>query len=282
MGVYNWTGGGGNNNWSNTGNWDVGGSYPDGPDDTANIQTVFSSVTLDVGATITSGIAALSVQAGNATLTFAQSLQVNGTVTIGTGGPGSGTINMAGFDFTIGALSILGGGTLTTGNGDVICAGNWINIGTFNPGTGKVQLAGTAGAIQLQQNRASAGKFYDLECLVPGKIIQFKESQSIEVDGSLIIQGGQGNEIQLVSQASPTQWGIQNDGNSEDVDFAYIKDSNPVLINDITAENSTDGGNNDLVSPGWIITEFPMIPKQTELNKRRKKIPLINRYSRKN
>ncbi|MBN1798023.1 MAG: hypothetical protein JW822_05580, partial [Spirochaetales bacterium] len=117
---YTWTGGGGDNNWSNGGNW-TGFGYPDGNDDRALFTGAGGNVTVNVVATIgeltiNAGVNpnitqsnALTItntggHSGNFTIrsgTFANNaaLTVAGTTTIGIGAGNSITLNNAGNNF---------------------------------------------------------------------------------------------------------------------------------------------------------------------------------------
>jgi len=178
LATYTWTGAI-NNNWSNNGNWNVGGSYPDGADDDAIINS--GTPLLDVGVTvgtvtIGSGIT-LDCASQNFTFTSLfsdgtlklvgnQATQVITNMDISSGdvtyyGFVAGTIRLiefydliiAGFStYTLNAAIVVYGdlsissGTLDVSGSDyqITVTGDWVaGAGSFTEQSGKVTMNGT-------------------------------------------------------------------------------------------------------------------------------------------
>ena len=178
--------------------------------------------------------------------TAASAIQVNNDLTIAfTGG---GTLSLGGFAFTVGRhVTRANASTLTAGGGqDITVGGNW-DVSTFTANTSRVIFNTAQASIVYNSNT-----FNNFRCVTTGKTLQFQATQATRVNGSFVITGASGNLIRLVSTASGSTWTLNNSGNTENVTWAFVQDSN-VLSNDITANTSSNGGNNDdTTSPSWV------------------------------
>jgi len=154
------------------------------------------------------------------------------------------------------------GGTLTCGSYDITIGKDLTISGTLATDTSKFIFNDASLTSEIA---AGAETFYNFECITPGKTIEFEESVTIDITNIFNIQGSASQNVFLRSAASPTQWGIDNSGGLETIEYADIKDSSPVLSNDITATSSWDSGNNDVASPGWIISGFVISPDSVQL-----------------
>lgn len=257
--TYTWTGDGDGTDWSDGDNWDLD-DYPKTPEHKAYFPfggAAANAVILDTEAIINGGIGEVNIHVGGGNLTLNKDLRVTGDIKIGNGlGGNSGKIDVNGKTLQCdGDLLMYLGGTLDLGGatgllklaGDFHCYGG----GIFTHSDGTLEMID---AFVVSQIIHEATTFKDFKCAAPGKELQFQTGVNLTITGSFTIQGASGNEIKLLSMSSPTQWGIDNQGNAEDVDYAYVKDSSPVLSNDITADNSTNGDNNDVTPPGWIFS----------------------------
>jgi len=252
MAIYTWTGAV-NNNWCLNGNWNVGG-YPETGDE-AVITAPFKTVNVNCEITVDK----VTLNGLNDDLNQQADMHIgSGGIILAGGGGGFGDWRMLGFDLDcVGDIVFQNGALLVTGGGTITIEGDWNNVaGNFTHGNGKIIFEG-AGASNVRSNNQV---FYDFECVIPGKALTFNNIDLLHIDHIFKIQGSFANPITLYSDASPNTWSIQNDGNLEDVDFARIKDSDPVTGNDITANDSWDDGNNDIaVSPKWIIVPVPPV-----------------------
>lgn len=171
------------------------------------------------------------------------------------------TINQASTTFTLTGSIIVKGdlsisaGALNANNYDITVGGNWSNsagAAGFTYGTGTVYFDNENKITVISGNTT----FNDFACVTPGKTIQFTAGSTQSIQGSFIINGESGSLITLESTSSPTKWEINNNGNSEDVEYAEVQDSNNLTpANIITAYRSTDNtGNSNWSFSGYILT----------------------------
>ena len=250
--TYTWTGAGDGVSWTDNANWNVGGSYPNKSNHAVIITAVSQSIVITATDII---IKSLSLNGLLTTLTLSKKLTILDNLTIGGGGANFGDLIMNGQNVTVyGNISINNGGDLFLGTGILEIGGNFIIgvNGLFTCSTGKVRFISAFKVSEITPD-PTPDPFFDLECITPGKTIKIKEGTVLKINGTLNIQGAAGKEIKLHSITPASTWSIDNTGNTEAVDCADVKDSSPVLSNDITATNSIDNGNNDVTtSPKWI------------------------------
>ncbi|KPJ87378.1 MAG: hypothetical protein AMS17_08715, partial [Spirochaetes bacterium DG_61] len=152
-------------------------------------------------------------------------------------------------------FSMSGAGALDGNGQDISVGGNWSNAGTFTHGGGTVTIIDSEKTTIISGNNT----FHNFTCSTAGKTIQFTESETQTIQGSFTIQGSLGALVTLESTSSGSQWNIDNAGDSEDVDFSAIEDSNNIAgaLKIITADDSIDNGNNinwtiNLVEKTWV------------------------------
>jgi len=253
--TYTWTGAGDAVSWSDTINWDVGGSYPSKPWHNVVIDAGNDAISLNAAASV-DAIRDLTIAdgSGGSNLTLTKNLSVVGDCIFGDALFGNtGRIYINGKTLTVyGNITLQTGGIITLGSstGLLKVGGNFTRTGgIFTHSNGTIEFFGSF----LSSIPPTGVLIYNFKCIEPGKEIKFTNGQTIHIDGKLEIQGAPGLEIKLHSTTPGSIWGIQNDGNIETVDYASVKDSDPVLGNDITATHSINEGNNDdTTSPKWI------------------------------
>ena len=197
----------------------------------------------DSGITFTPGSGTIRLDGGGATQTITQ-------------GGGNNFYNLIVNDDYDLASTIDVNGNLTINTGDSIdaqtfnieAARNWSNNGTFTAGSGTV-IFNTTNTGTISGSTA----FNNFTCTTNGKTLYFTAGSTQSIGGTLTIDGGAGSQIRLLSTASGSQWNINPSANST-VSYVYVQDSNNSSANrDITANTSTDAGNNDLSTGGvWI------------------------------
>jgi len=156
-----------------------------------------------------------------------------------------------GADLTVnGSILITETGTLTAvGTGTLIkLSKRWTKVGVFNAGNCEVEFYGVAVSTIYGDST-----FYDFTCTQAGKQITFTAASTQTINGTLTLTGSSGNEIKLRSSSDGSRWYINNAGDTENVSYVDVKDSD-ATGNDITANYSVDSGNNDNAeaSPHWI------------------------------
>lgn len=114
-------------------------------------------------------------------------LLVQGTLIVG-----SAQINQSA------TLGIASGGQLDAGQGTINVGGNWNNSGNFAAGSSTVVMSDVCGNAEAQLTGNTT--FYNLTLISSaGKKFKFPAGTSITVTGTLKLQGGPGNPIQLLS-----------------------------------------------------------------------------------
>ncbi len=143
-----------------------------------------------------------------------------------------------------GNLTIAATGTVdaSAANTNISLSGNWTNSGTFTSG---ISNTVTFTDNTLTSTITGSNSFYNFTCTTASKNLTF-EAGSAQTIASILTLNGQasGTEIQLRSSAAGTRWTFDVTGGSQSVDYVDVKDSQS-STNDITADNSTNSGNND-------------------------------------
>ena len=214
-----------------------------------NNVTLQESGVLDLGGSTVSGD--LSVTSS--------SVSISGPVTIAGGSTmsgnlvvNSGSVSLSGPVMVAGSLDITGG-SLSPGS-TVAVSGNWSNSGTFVAGSSTVIFDGTGTSLV-----SGSTTFHSFACTSAGKILSFQAGSTQTIDGALTLAGASGNNIQLLSQSTPTQWTINNVGDVESASYVSVQDS-AVLGNDVTVTNGTNLGNVDTTPPGWVFAGTDITP----------------------
>lgn len=146
----------------------------------------------------------------------------------------------------------LAAGTLNGGANAINVSGNWAGAGgTFNAGTSTVTFAGAGGSLSQLTGSTT---FYNLQSIVPGKLLQFQATQAQGVNGTLTLTGAPGNRISLRSTSDPITWFLNALG-SEDVSYVDVKASNAgggdTIFAGQTSANSTGNVN-------WVFDDAPL------------------------
>ncbi|MCA8914942.1 MAG: hypothetical protein KDB90_05985 [Planctomycetes bacterium] len=133
-----------------------------------------------------------------------------GSLTVNTGN----TLSLPAINFALGKAwyigSVTNAGTVSISATPVIIPGDINNTGTFTGNSGStVQLVGTA-ASTITGNTT----FFNVECVVPGRQINFGAGSTITVNGQLFFEGASGNEIDLRSTSAGTAWNLQKNGSA--------------------------------------------------------------------
>jgi hypothetical protein len=167
----------------------------------------------------------------------------------------SGTRTLTGTLSIDNNLDIAAGGILEGNGQSITVSGNWSNLGTFTHGNSSVSFADPGKTSVISGNTT----FNNFTCSTPGKVLQFTINDTQTILGSLTVQGSLGDPITLKSTSSGTEWYIDNDGDTEDLDFVRVQDSNNIAgpIKIITADDSINDGNNtnwtiNLVEITWV------------------------------
>ncbi len=173
--------------------------------------------------------------AGNLALANNATLNLNGhTLTVlgdstgtGTVAAGSGTLVVKG-NLTVSALSS------TTGN---IQIARIFNPGAFTAGTGTVEFIDPAWNGEILGSRT----FNNLRIVTPGKTVLFQNGTT-QIVADFTVTGTIGSQVSLRSTTDASQWTITP--TTKSVSYGYVKDS--IASSVISANNSTDGGNNNV------------------------------------
>lgn len=200
---------------------------------TTQSTTEFNNITINSGKQLTTG----------STFNLAGNWENNGTFT----GEGS-TIHFAGNSeikgtstTTFNNVVIDSGKTLKSNatNGITIkVAGNWTNSGTFTANKGTVEFTGSP---TLSGNT----EFYNLTHETAGKTITVTDGTTQTVTNELVLKGTEASKLTLCSSTAGTQWNLSCSGsNSHEIEYVDIRDSNNSSSYRLSAENSTDSGNN--------------------------------------
>ncbi|MBX3460540.1 MAG: hypothetical protein KF696_11350 [Planctomycetes bacterium] len=199
-----------------------------------------STVTLNTSSTTnTWQLGDLRIQKSAASVSFtnttalninaeAASLQVDAGATLSLGG-----------NFAAGTGWALGGvnnaGTTSVTAAICVVSGDITNSGTFSA-TGSVELVGS-GASTI----SGSCSFATLQCVVPGKQLNFTAGTTTTVSTRLNLQGLPGGNLLLRSTSTGVQWNLNNTG-TVIAEYCDVRDS--AAANAINAAGSTDSGNN--------------------------------------
>lgn len=111
-----------------------------------------------------------------------------------------GTVSLSG-TLTGGNLAIGSGGLFNGNSGTVLVGGNWSNSGQFNPGASTVTLTGRCGTGNVIVSGTSV--FNNLTVSSShGATFVIPSGSNITVNGTLTLQGTQGNPISLLASTS--------------------------------------------------------------------------------
>ena len=149
---------------------------------------------------------------------------------------------------TVPNLKIPSGATLTAdGNTFVLTAsGTPFNVsGTFNYDTSTVNYSGP------DEMLVTPIAYYNLTSTTPGKRLKFVSGQTVTINGTLTLNGGNCNtRLILRSTVDGSYWNIDVSNASRIVNYVDVKDSNAIIDTiKINATNSANSGNNN----NWII-----------------------------
>ena len=161
---------------------------------------------------------------------------------------GAGTVTLQD-SLTLEGNLTLTSGTLASGANNITLPGNWTNAGGSFSSSGNVTLNGGGTSII-----SGSTTFNDFTCVTAGQVLQFVAGTTQTMAGNMTIAGADGNLIQMISSIGGSQWTLNMTGTSS-VSYVYIQDGG-VLVNDIIPTFATNGGNNDVPSPGW---DFPPV-----------------------
>jgi len=141
------------------------------------------------------------------------------------------------------------GGTFEAGSRTITVDGNFYksSAGSFDKGTSTVAFEDASYPSFVEGSTI----FRNLSCSAPGKMISFEAGTRQTVEGSFYMSIGGGNKIALRSSVPGSTWEIDPIG-TRTVNYVTVKDSKNISIEDITAGNSVDYGNNI----GWVFTNY--------------------------
>lgn len=178
------------------------------------------------GATVTIGTSSTGQLTNN---------PIIGTLTVDAGA--NAVLNItnfaAGVGWNIDTISCAGSLSLTTSLASI--AGSITNSGTFSA-SGTVELVGS-GASTI----SGSCSFATLQCVVPGKQLNFTAGTTTTVSTRLNLQGLPGGNLLLRSTSTGVQWNLNNTG-TVIAEYCDVRDS--AAANAINAAGSTDSGNN--------------------------------------
>lgn len=103
------------------------------------------------------------------------------------------------------SVTIAASGVLDGGAGDIQVGGDWNNSGIFVPGTSVVTISNACGAAEVRLSGQTV--FNDLTLTsTSGARFVLPAGHNITVNGTLTLQGGPGQPIQLVSSSGQTAY----------------------------------------------------------------------------
>ncbi|MCG3185053.1 MAG: hypothetical protein ICCCNLDF_03235 [Planctomycetes bacterium] len=215
-----------------------------------------STVTMNGSATSnTWTLPDLRVEKTAGTVSFTNSTNLNTNATIGalTVNAGGG-ISLGGqFGTGLGWLisSITSAGTVTLNSASISISGNITNTGTFTGAANSlVNLTGAAAT-----TISGDVTFYHLNCTVAGRVINFGAGDTVTINGQMFLQGTAGNEIQLRSTTTGTQWLLQRNG-AVLPRYCDVQDGN-ASANVYAQPGGVDSGNNTNWIFGGAVAAFP-------------------------
>jgi hypothetical protein len=109
----------------------------------------------------------------------------------------------AGQTTNVGGVSIVGGGTLDSGQGTISVSGNWSNSGTFVPGTGTVIFTDGCASGNIVLSGGTTFNNLNLTSST-GRTFVIPYGSNITVNGVLTLQGASGQPISLISSSGQT------------------------------------------------------------------------------
>ncbi|MDD5085401.1 MAG: autotransporter-associated beta strand repeat-containing protein, partial [Candidatus Omnitrophica bacterium] len=171
---------------------------------------------------------------GSLTLSPETLLTVNGNLAI------NGTLDGTDGNIDINGDINIAGGTLTApASGAFTISGDWTNSGTFDANGGTVTFDGTDTSII-----SGSTTFNNFTCTTAGKQLTFEAGSTQTIEGALTLTGSDGSLIVLRSTTDGTQWNIDPQGTTRDVDYVDVQDSNNSNALPIVVNNYIDSGNN--------------------------------------
>jgi len=156
----------------------------------------------------------------------------------------SGTVTATGSSGVTltGNLNISSGAFTSTGS-NLTIAGNFTDSGTFTHNSGTVIFNGG----EPSEIDGNSTVFNNFTSTTAGKILKFKEGETVRFNGLLTLTGTSGDEVFLDSIDGSGQWTINHQG-TESVDYVNVNHSTcfvgPPASTTITNTNSIDGGTN--------------------------------------
>ncbi|MGE0267025.1 MAG: LamG-like jellyroll fold domain-containing protein [Candidatus Omnitrophota bacterium] len=239
----------GNSTLNVSGDWDMTGG---------NFINTNSTVVFDGTSSLTSsGGAFNNIQIGSSVtggvLSTADDLDINGSLTVNNGG--ATTFNISNDTVFLGGdLDLANLDTFTVTSSTVEFDGTGLQTVASNSETYNIIEVTNSSAFGVQFTESFTTA--DLVSTTLSAKMEFQQSTTFTVTGSLNLVGEINNEVELDSIDGSTQFSLSVTGGDQIVEFVKVANSN-ALNNDITARNSVnDGGNDDLTaSPFWI---FPL------------------------
>jgi hypothetical protein len=159
------------------------------------------------------------------------------------------------YDLDIGGgNSVVLGKSITVANDMEVLTGTTFDMATHsinlssggsvtNSGTWGVPTAGTFTSLGSATFAGNDINFFNFSCEVASAVLTFANSTTYQVDGTLTLNGqAAGTKITLASDLGGTAFTIQNDGDTESVQFVTVSDST-ATTNPISATSSTKGTN---------------------------------------
>jgi len=144
-------------------------------------------------------------------------------------------------NISVGNLT-LNDGTLYAGSSNISVSGDWTKAGgDFNAGTSTVSFNDASNASTI----SGSTTFNDFS-VVAGKTIYFASGTTQTIKGILTMNGTPGNIITLARSGGHTgdHWNLKVTTGSPTVSYVSVSNSNASGGKAITANNSTNGGNN--------------------------------------
>ncbi len=152
---------------------------------------------------------------------------------------------------------VVNAGTMTLTNGSLTLTGSLnSSVGSFT------QSAGTVTFNDNTQTSVISGShtFYNLTSATSNKTLQFQTGTTQTVNNVLTLTGGgvlstQTIKLQCNGGAGAGCWNLSVSAAAHSVSYVAVQDSE-VLGNDLTADSSTNSGNNDdaAASPHWVFS----------------------------